>query len=246
MHLNERKELIDICKLLYNRKLLSGMDGNVSIRVTGGFLTTPTGRNKYFLSESDLVFVNTQGVSMEAGKKASSEFEMHKRVYELRNDVNAVVHCHPAYCTYFASSKNDLNLCLLTEAIVAQGSIPKAKLAIPSTNEVADSITPFVNQTDAILLANHGAITYGANLEIAYSKMDSLEHFAKIVYLGLNDDSFNLVHGETVDLLQGMRSGYGMNTPCIPCDQKSMKSEKAIKEDDIVREVLATLKKSGL
>lgn len=245
MHSDDRKQLISVCRLLYDRGLLSGMDGNVSVRVQGGFLTTPTGRNKYFLVEDDLVLVDSHGKSLEVGKKASSEFAMHKRVYELRSDVNAIVHCHPAYCTYFASSKHDLNICLLTEAIVAQGAIPKAKLAIPSTNEVADSITPYVTQTDAILLANHGAITYGSNLEIAFSKMDSLEHFAKIVYLGLNDDSFNLVNGETVDLLQGMRSGYGMETPCIPCDQGARRSDKQISEDEIVKQVLRNLKNQG-
>ncbi|PCJ21211.1 MAG: hypothetical protein COB02_01095 [Candidatus Cloacimonadota bacterium] len=241
MHQQERDELIFICKLLYDRGLLCGMDGNVSMRVSDGFLTTPSGRNKYFIKSDDLVHLNKQGISIEYNKKPSSEFEMHKKVYDMRCDVNAIVHCHPVYSTFFASSKYELDICLLTEAVVAQGAIPKAKLAIPSTSEIANSIAPFVDKADAILLANHGAITYGKNLEVAYSKMDSLEHFAKIQYMGLGDNSLNTINPETVELLEGMRDGYGLTTPCIPCNQKTDRSDKSLNEDEIVKQVLFNL-----
>lgn len=238
----KRKQLLKFCRLLYDKGLLTAMDGNVSVRLeNGAFLTTPSGRNKGLIEEQDLVQVDSNGEAVESDKRPSSEFRMHLRVYEHREDVNAVVHCHPVYATVFASSSMELDSCLLTESIVAFGQVPKAPVALPSTNEIPDSITPFLQQTNLILLSNHGALSYGESLEVAFSRMEALEHFAKISYLTRLAGFENPVKGQTVDQLEGLRAGYGMHDSFIPCNRESGTKEK-LDEDAIVAEVLKQIR----
>jgi len=176
--------------------------------------------------------VDSQGLAIESGKKPSSEFKMHLRVYQLRPNVDAVVHAHPTFSTLFASSDQELGKCLLTEAIVTQGRIPKAKVALPSTDEVPDSITNLVHQTNAILLANHGLLTYGANLEEAYNRLESVEHFAKIQYFADLAGIGKSIDQSTVSRLESLRSVYGLTNPIVSCSStecnKSSENEKKL------------------
>jgi L-fuculose-phosphate aldolase len=113
---------------------------------------------------------------------------MHLAIYKNRKDVNAVVHAHPPYATAFASSKLALDVPFLPEVILTIGKIPVCKYATPSTDEVVKSILPFVDKTNVLLLQNHGAVTYGKNLDEAYYLLEKLEHTAKIFAIAM---SFN-------------------------------------------------------
>lgn len=194
-------------------------DGNLSIRVDGGFLTTPSGRNKGLISPDDLVFVDLAGNALEKGTKPSSEFRMHLKVYELRPEIGAVVHCHPVYATAIAASTQELDACLLTESVVAVGSVPKAPVAIPSTDEIPRSIAPLVPHTDVLLLQNHGVLAYGENLEQAYNRLETVEHFAKIQFLLSLNSSANPLSSPDVDRLENLRAGYGLSGPFLPCNR---------------------------
>lgn len=109
---------------------------------------------------------------------------MHWAVYAARSDVRAVIHAHPATATAFAACRRPLEIPYLTEVVSGLGPIPVAPYALPSTPEVPESIRPFVHDHNGVLLANHGALTWGSDLWSAFDRMEQLEHTAKI-YLNI-------------------------------------------------------------
>jgi L-fuculose-phosphate aldolase len=201
LHREKINQLIDICHRLYANRFVTATDGNVSVRLeNGNILTTRTGINKGMVTPEDLVELNLDGnvftqheisntksqiQSSESSiiHRPSTEIGMHIYIYTQRPDVNAVVHAHPPYATGFATARQPLNECLFPEVIVGLGAIPLADYATPSTEEVSKSLEPYVLKADAILLANHGVVTYGKDLLDAYFKMEKVEHAAHITFI---------------------------------------------------------------
>ena len=105
---------------------------------------------------------------------------MHLEVYRQRPDVQAVVHAHPPIATGFAVAGIPLDRAVLAEVLTTLGSIPIAEYATPSTRELPEAVRKYIKAHDGMLLANHGALTVGADLFAAYYKMETIEHFAKI------------------------------------------------------------------
>jgi L-fuculose-phosphate aldolase len=122
-------------------------------------------------------------VSASGKYKPSSEVKMHLRVYAERPDVNSVVHAHPPYGTSFAIAGIPLSKPIMPEAVIALGCVPIAEYGTPSTNEIPDAISKYLQNYDALLLENHGALTYGQDLITAYYKMESLEFYAKLTFI---------------------------------------------------------------
>ena len=177
-------QLVDICHRLYARGMVAAMDGNVSTRLdNGNILTTRSAINKGMVTDRDLVEVTPTGDHIRGTGKPSTEIGMHLFIYKQRADVNAVVHAHPIYATAFATARLALDACMFPEVIVGLGTIPLAEYATPSTVEVAASLLPFVKASDAILLANHGVVTYAGDLSDAYFKMEKVEHAANITFV---------------------------------------------------------------
>lgn len=178
----EREEICDVCHKLWQRGIVAANDGNVSVRLEDGtFLCTPSGVSKSAVEPAMLVWLDESGEVLSAadGCRASSEMKMHFRCYSERPDVRAVVHAHPPIATSYASMGKGLDGYQTIESIVNLGAVPVAPYAQPSTDEVPDSIAPYLAEHDAILLAHHGALTVGETLTRAYFRMESLEMFAK-------------------------------------------------------------------
>lgn len=174
-------QIVLVSHRLYEKGFVTATDGNVTARLpNGNILTTPTSLNKGLVSERDLVELMQDGAPVTLDRKASTEIDMHLFVYRQRPDVHAVVHAHPTVATGFAAARLPLPDRLLPEVIVGLGTIPLAPYATPSTGEVADSLAPFVRDSSAILLANHGVVTFGRDLEEAYFRMEKVEHAAQI------------------------------------------------------------------
>ena len=249
MHVRYRlkKDLIRACQILYQQGYLTGMDGNLSVRLEDDtILTTPTGRNKGWIREDDLVLCDLDGISLEVSKRPSTELKMHLKVYEQRPDIKAVVHCHPVFATTYAASNKSLDGCYLTESIVAIGRVPKAKLAVPSTDEIPDSITPLIDSNDMLLLANHGALAYGVDLEAAVSRIESLEHFAKLSYYLELANIQNEVDTDTIKRLEALRPVYGLREQFNACRVKSndRKNEAQISDrEKEINEIIALVLK---
>jgi L-fuculose-phosphate aldolase len=176
--------IVDVCHRLSAAGYVAATDGNVSARLrNGSVLATRTGINKGMLRRRDILEVRPDGSAVRNGKRPSSELGMHLFIYRERPDIGAVVHAHPPYATAFATARLPLDDGLFPEVILGFGTIPLAAYATPSTAEVAESIAPFVRGSDAILLANHGVVTFGPSVMEAFFKMQKVEHTARIVFL---------------------------------------------------------------
>lgn len=175
-----------MCHLCYERGFVTATDGNISIRVSENeILTTGTKTVKGKITADDLVLVNFDGKKLRGHKEPSSELDMHLTIYKNRPGVLSVVHCHPIYATAFALAGRPLDQCLIPEVITVLGSVSVAEYATPGTPGLAQSLIPHLKKSAAVLLANHGAVTFGDSVYDAYYKMEKLEHYAHITYLSL-------------------------------------------------------------
>ena len=180
-----KKQICEIGKRIYNRGMVAANDGNISEKINDNeFLCTPTGVSKGFMTPEFICKVDKNGNVLEAnGKyKPSSEIKMHMRVYQHRPDVNSVVHAHPIYATSFAIAGIPLTQPIMPEAVIALGCVPIAEYGTPSTNEIPDAVEKYLPYFDAVLLANHGALSFSDSLINAYYKMESLEFYAQLLY----------------------------------------------------------------
>lgn len=178
-----RSDLIHYSKLCYNNGYVKATDGNLSTRTKKNFiLTTAADTVKGKIKPVDLVKVNLNGVKAAGKRKPSTELKLHLYIYSKRKDVNAIVHTHPLFSSAFACAGIALDKPVLPEVYLKLGKIPLAKYATPSTDEVPASIEKFVMEHNAILLANHGLVTFAATLEEAYYITEKVEQFAEILY----------------------------------------------------------------
>jgi L-fuculose-phosphate aldolase len=176
-----RRAIAAFGKMLHQRGYVAATDGNLSVRLDARrILCTPTAMSKGAMRPSDMVIVDPEGHRLSGRRNVSSEIAMHCLIYRLRPDVQAVVHAHPPTATGFAAAGMALNKPLVCEVVIGLGSIPLAKYGTPGTPELSNSLEPLVPQYDAILMSNHGVVAYGADLEQAYMKMETVEHFAQI------------------------------------------------------------------
>jgi len=177
-----REEIVAVCRRLYERRLIAGPDGNVSVRIGDDrLLVTPAGMSKVDVLAGDVVELALDGTWLGGGRCPSSEIGMHLRIYQLRPDVRAVVHAHPPLATGFAVAGEALVADVLPEIILQLGRVPLVPYATPGSPEVANGLEPFIPRHDAFLLANHGATTVGPSLLVAHQRMESLEHAARIL-----------------------------------------------------------------
>lgn len=178
-----KQAILDVGRRMYAFKMVAANDGNISVKVAPDILwCTPTGVSKGFMKEDMLVKMDLSGKVLGGGRlKPSSEIKMHLRVYQENSEVNAVVHAHPQIATSYAIAGIPLERAFSSEAVLNLGVVPVAPYANPGTYEVPDSIAPFVKEYNAVLLSNHGALTWGKDLYEAYYRMETLEHYAGMI-----------------------------------------------------------------
>jgi L-fuculose-phosphate aldolase len=177
-----RNEIVAACRKLYERGLISGAEGNVSVRVAPDrILVTPAGVAKVDLRASDIVVIDDRGLLRRGAGRASTEVAMHLRIYRSRADIRAVVHAHPPVATGFAVAGEAFESPVLPEVVLGLGPIALVPYATPGTEALADRLEPLLNGHDVFLLSNHGVTTVGPSLGVAYNRMESLEHSARIL-----------------------------------------------------------------
>jgi L-fuculose-phosphate aldolase len=216
-----KKEIIEIGRRIWTRGYVAANDGNISVRVGGEhILATATGVSKGFMTMEMIILcdLNADPVEQNAKYRPSSEVKMHLAVYRERPDIHSVVHAHPPYATSFAVAGIPLNKCVLPEAILLLGAVPLAPYGLPSTMEIPEMIQPFLQSSDAILLENHGALTFGSDLLNAYHKMETLEHTASIVWKAIQLGHVNVLNETERDRLMSLRGRYGLQGRISPCD----------------------------
>ena len=177
------EQVAAVCRRLYDRGLIAGQDGNVSVRLPSGhILVTPAGLSKVDVTADVLVELTPGGQTVTPGGAASSEVEMHLRIYRERADVRAVVHAHPPTATAFGVVGRDFMDDVLPEVIFHLGRVPLVPFAMPGTPALGEAMSPYLKDHDAFLLASHGATTVGPTLRLAHQRMESLEHASRILH----------------------------------------------------------------
>jgi len=170
------------CRQLAAGGLIAGRDGNLSVRLgPDRVLVTPSGLIKSLLSAGDMVEVGLAGRKRRGRRNPTSELDLHLRILTKRPDVGAVVHAHPPAATGFAVAGEEIPANLLPELIFLVGRVPIVPYGTPGTPELGDRVEPYLAEHDALLLANHGAVTMGKTLDQAWIRMESLEQAARIV-----------------------------------------------------------------
>ncbi len=176
------KQIVTCCRRLWQAGLIAGADGNVSVRLgEDRFLVTPSGKPKSDLTTDDLVEVNARGERLDGFHKPTSELDLHLRIYRGDAECGAVVHAHPPTATAFASAGESIDPDVLPEVVLLLGDVPLVPYATPGTPALGDLIEPLVPDHHAALLANHGAVCWGADLDRARMRMETLEHTARIL-----------------------------------------------------------------
>lgn len=240
----EAKNLIcEIGKRMYQKNFVAANDGNISVKVSPTTIwTTPTGVSKGFMTQDMMVKMDLFGNVIEGTLKPSSEVKMHLRVYKENEELHAVVHAHPPVATSYAIAGISLEKPISPEAIVLLGRVPVAKYATPGTEEVPDSIAPFVKDHNAVLLANHGAITWGRDIFEAYYRMESLEHYALMLMYSTNiiNKANELSYSQVADLIK-IRTKMGIHSGGVPPCEEEQNNEKEQLIESIVKKVTAEI-----
>lgn len=208
-----RKQICLMGQRMYQSGFVAANDGNITVKMADDtVLTTPTGVSKGFMTPDMICKVDLKGDLLESDgqHKPSSELKMHLKVYAERADVGAVVHAHPPYATSFAIAGIPLTKPIMPEAVIALGSVPIAPYGTPSTEEIPNAIKDFLDHYDAILLENHGALSYGNDLETAYHKMESVEFYAKLLFISTQLGGPQELDKGQVERLCAMRAQYGL------------------------------------
>ena len=173
------------CRQLAAGGLIAGRDGNLSVRLgPQRVLVTPSGYIKSLLTASDMVEVDLGGKPRSRSRrKPTSELDLHLRILRHRPDVQAVVHAHPPTATGFAVAGQEIPSNMLPELIFVVGPVRLVPYGKSGTPELGDQVVPFLadERCNALLLANHGAVTMGHTLDEAWIRMESLEHSARII-----------------------------------------------------------------
>ena len=213
-----RADIVEVGRRMYARGYTASNDGNISVRLGDGrLLMTPKSVCKGFMTPDMMCITDEDGRKLQGDRDPSSEMLMHLEVYRQRPDIRAVVHAHPPIATGFAVAGIPLDRAVLAEVLTTLGSIPIAEYATPSTSELPEAVRQYIKAHDGMLLANHGALTVGADLFSAYYKMETIEHFAKISLVARLLGRENLIAREEVDRLQGLRGSYGIKAPAPIC-----------------------------
>lgn len=183
MNLYEFKNLFSIIK--YGKKLgqkncTPGTSGNISVRLGKNIMISASGSALGDLRPEDVVIMDFGTNLIKGKKKPSSEKHLHARIYEMRPDINAIIHCHAPYVSSFAVAHIPLSKPIISENVFYFGEIPLADYAMPSSDDLVEFTSKFFDKHDAVLMANHGIIIGGKDIKDVYYKMETAETYAQI------------------------------------------------------------------
>lgn len=180
-----KKQIVEAVKREYANNMVNMFEGNASARVGDRYFITPSQVSKEKMNEDMVIEVDKDGniVYAAEGLKPSSELFMHLEVYKLRPDVNAVIHNHSLYATAFAMNNMPIESDCLSEINVVFGTVPVVPYGTPGTDRIFKDFDKYIGNLHGMLLANHGLIVFGKDIEMAYSYAESIEKLAQTIYL---------------------------------------------------------------
>ena len=210
-----REELSRCSMLLWERGWVANHDGNVTVRLDDGrILATPTAVSKRLISADHVIVLSPEGKLLDGQRiagKPFSELHLHLRCYKERPDVRCVVHAHPPTATGFAVAGLALTTPIIAEAVVSLGPgaplVPYARPASPASEE---GLASALVDADAALLANHGVLTVGVDVEQAYLRMELVEHLAKVTLAARTIGRVNALPDAEISALLEKRTAAGL------------------------------------
>lgn len=214
---NIRLRVIEAGIKLLDKGLVAGTWGNISARIAGTNLmvVTPSGRNYRELTESDIVVTDGEGNIVEGKLKPSSELPMHLAIYQARPDVSAIIHTHSVFASSCAVARRPIPPIIEDLVQLAGGSIEVADYALPGTNKLAQNVVHSLGGKGAVLLANHGVVCCGKNLNEAMLGCELVEKAAQIyIYatqiggaVALSDEDVKTMHDFYLDHYRRRQEG---------------------------------------
>lgn len=177
-----KKEIAKYMKRLCDSGLTTSLGGNISCLTKAGIFVTPSGIDKYELLPDDIIKLSLDGQLIDGKNKPSIESMMHVKIYEMRQDIGAVVHAHPLYTTLFSASNEKINIAYTAEALKNLKCIEYSKFQLMGSQELADVVSAAARNANIIIMENHGAVTLGKTLLEAYYRMELLENAAKMSF----------------------------------------------------------------
>lgn len=209
-----KQEICEIGDRIYKKGFAAANDGNITYRINENeVLCTPTMHSKGFLKPEDICTVDMTGKQIAGDKPRSSEALLHIEIMKSRPDVKSVVHCHPPHATAFAVAREPIPQCVLPEVEVFLGDVPITRYETPGSQKFADTILPFVQNTNVIVLANHGTVSYGETVERAYWWTEILDAYCRILILAKQVGNVEYLNkGQTEELLE-LKKHWGFDDP---------------------------------
>ncbi|MHC2070618.1 class II aldolase/adducin family protein [Bremerella sp. T1] len=209
-----KQDMCDIGRRIYNKGFAAANDGNITVRVSDNeVLCTPTMHCKGFLKPEDIATIDMTGKQIAGSKPRSSEALLHLEIYKQRQDVKSVVHCHPPHATAFAIAREPIPQCILPEVEVFLGDVPITKYETPGGQSFADTIIPFVDRTNVILLANHGTVSYGETVERAYWWTEILDAYCRMLILAKQLGHVEFLNEKKSRELLDLKDKWGWKDP---------------------------------
>lgn len=209
-----KQDICEIGRRIYNRGYAAANDGNITVRISDNeVLCTPTMTCKGFLKPEDIATIDFTGKQLAGRKKRSSEALLHLEIMKKRPDVKSVVHCHPPHATAFAVAREPIPQCVLPEVEVFLGETPITKYETPGGQAFAETVLPFVEKTNVIILANHGTVSYGESVERAYWWTEILDSYCRILMLSKQLGNVEYLNQQKSQELLDLKQQWGWTDP---------------------------------
>ncbi|MEM9192432.1 MAG: class II aldolase/adducin family protein [Myxococcota bacterium] len=207
---NLREQICRYGRILYERGHNAPGDGNLSARISERYLLcTPTGVHKGEIKPRDVVKVRIRdGHAVDPAQHASAEVRMHLALYRHRPELGAIVHAHSPYTVALSVAGIDLTQPVVPEAILALGSVPTVPYASPTTEDVPEAVIRHVGKSQAFVLERHGPVALGATLAEAFSRIEVIEHTARITAVAMSVGSVTPIDDAEAERLRRM-AGLG-------------------------------------
>ena len=176
-----RRDIVSVARKLHQYGWVANHDGNVSARLDGNYLCTPTAVSKADVDPESLIVVDAQKNVLAGTRRAFSEFAIHIALYQARPDIGCVIHAHPPTTAGMAVANIPLGDPFMAEPVVSLGpTVPLVPFALTGSDELNASLQEAIQNADVLMLANHGVVAVGGSFEQALLRVELVEHLCKI------------------------------------------------------------------